>query len=152
MKTFVFISFLLPLISFGQNKQFVFFSDYQLDKTYNGSKKISHRKATITFSDPKLITVEGTVLEKLPRGYMTFKFEGLNQDREDIIYIAPANGMEAYATLNSPFGNDIIYVSKHTHKVENKTYTYAIMYGRTNKSDMWGTPQYFTTFHCNLSK
>lgn len=152
MRTLLLFLFLIPVISFGQNKRFVFFSDYQLDKTYNGSKKEGHRKATITFSDPKLITVEGTDFEKLPKGYMTFKFEGLDQDKEEIIFIKRSNGLDIYAITNTQTGNDIIYVSKHTHKVGNKTYEYTIMYGKTEENDMWAKPKYYTTFHCNLTK
>ena len=148
----IFFFFFIPVISNAQNKQFTFFSDYQLDKTYNGSKKEGHRKATITFSDPKSNTVEGTEFDKLPTGYITFKFEGLYLEKEDIIFITRSNGLDIYATLNSPIRNDIIYVSKYTHKVGNKTYDYAILYGKTEENDMWGTPKYSTTFHCNLIK
>lgn len=152
MRTLVLIMFFVPVISFGQNKRFVFFSDYQLDKTYNGSKKEGFKKATITFSDPKLITVEGTDFDNLPKGFMTFKFEGLDQVKEEVIYVKRMNGLDAYAITNTEVGNDIIYVSKHTHKVGNKTYDYTIMWGKTEENNMWGTPKYFTTFHCNLRK
>lgn len=150
MRTLALILLLIPVISFGQNKRYVFFSDYQIDKTYNGSKKEGFRKATITFSDPKLLTVEGTDFENLPKGYMTFKFEGLDQVREDIIFVKRTNGLDAYAITNTQVGTDIIYVSKHTHKVGNKTYDYTIMWGKAEENNMWGTPKYFTTFHCNL--
>lgn len=152
MRTLFLIMFFVPVISFGQNKRFVFFSDYQLDKTYNGSKKEGFKKATITFSDPKLITVEGTDFDNLPKGFMTFKFEGLDQVKEEVIYVKRMNGLDAYAITNTEVGYDIIYVSKHTHKVGNKTYDYTIMWGKTEENNMWGTPKYFTTFHCNLRK
>src|ERR1035437_6936373 len=139
MRTLFLILLFIPVVSFGQNKRFVFFSDYQLDKTYNGSKKEGFRKATITFSDPKLITVEGTDFDNLPKGYMTFKFEGLDQVKEDIIFVRRMNGLDAYAITNTQVGNDIIYVSKHTHKVGNKTYDYTIMWGKTEENNMWGT-------------
>lgn len=152
MKTLVLILLLFPVISFGQNKRFVFFSDYQIDKTYNGSKKEGFRKATITFSDPKSITVEGTDFDNLPKGFMTFKFDGLDAVREELIYVKRMNGLDAYAITSTQVGNDIIYVSKRTHKVGNKTYDYTIMWGKTDDNNMWGTPKYFTTFHCNLKK
>lgn len=152
MRTLVLIMFFVPVISFGQNKRFVFFSDYQLDKTYNGSKKEGFKKATITFSDPKLITVEGTDFDNLPKGYVIFKFEGLSQVKEEIIFVKRMNGLDAYAITNTQVGNDIIYLSKHTHKVGTKTYDYTIMWGKTEENNMWGTPKYYTTFHCNLRK
>jgi hypothetical protein len=55
MKALFFILLFIPTISFGQSKLFKFFSDYQFDKTYDGSKKAANHKVTITFSDPKLI-------------------------------------------------------------------------------------------------
>ena len=152
MRTLILIFFLIPIFSFGQNKQYSFISDYQIDKTYNGSKKEGFKKATISFSDPKLITVDGTDFENLPKGYITFKFEGLSPVKEEIIFVKRFNGLDAYAITNTQVGNDIIYVSKHTHKVGTKTYDYTIMWGKTEENNMWGTPKNYTTFHCNLKK
>lgn len=153
MKTFILILFLIPISVFAQNKKFTFFSDYQFDKTYNGSKKEGYRKATISFSDPKALTKEGTEFENLPRGTMIFKFEGLNQIKEEIIYIGKnQSGADIYAITNTQTGNDIIYVIKSSHKVGQKTYGYTILLGKSDENNQGGLPKYFTAFHCNITK
>ena len=122
-----------------------------MDKTYNGSKKPGTHKATITFSDPKSMTKEGTPFEKLPTGYMIFKFEGLEQTKEEIIYIKSFQNQDVYAILNPQTGNDIIYVIRYNHKVGDKSYTYSIIFGKADDTDFNAPLQYYTAFHCNLT-
>lgn len=151
MRTLFFILLFFPIISFGQNKRIKFLSNYQIDKTYNGSKVSGHRKATIIFSDPKSMTKDGTSFEKLPKGYVIFKFEGLDQSKEEIIYLKSMDNQDIYAITNSETGNDIIYVMKYRHKIGDKSYTYSVVLGKTNESNLNAPLQYFTAFHCNLT-
>lgn len=153
MKNLLLILLALPLMLVAQNKKINFFSDYQFDKTYDGTKLEGYKKATIKFSDPKLLTKKDVAFEDLPRGLVTFKFAGLNEINETIIYLGKnKSNNDMYAITNSETGNDIIYLIKETHKVGKKTYSYTILLGKTDEENMGGLPKYFTAFHCNITK
>lgn len=150
MKTFILFLFLFPSITFAQkNKQLNFISDYQ----YNGN--VSHHKLVISFSDPKLITKEGTEFKNRPKGYLAYQFEGLKQSMEQIIFVTNYNSeTDIYAVINSESGYDIMYVIKSTHKIGNKTYGFTIILGTIGKSNIGEgeLPEYFDAIHCNLTK
>lgn len=151
MRTLILILLFLPLASFAQKKQFTFFSDYQIDKTYNGSKKVSYHKTTIIFSDPKSITIAGTEFEKLPRGYMSFNYEGLDQFKDDIIFLGSKSNNDIYAITNSRTDNDLIWVIKGIAKISGKTYSHIIMWGKSDENDLERSPKYATVFFCTLA-
>jgi hypothetical protein len=58
MIKYIIILFALPTIIFAQNKKTNFYSDYQFDVTYDGTKLEGNKKVNIVFSDPKKITKE----------------------------------------------------------------------------------------------
>lgn len=153
MKKFLLILLFLPPIIFAQNKLTNFYSDYQFDKTYNGTKVEGYKKVTLKFSDPKLLTKENMEFDDLPKGFMTVKFEKLKSINETIIYIGKnKSNNEMYAITSSETGNDIIYIIKGTHKVGKKTYTHTILLEKTDEYNQGGLPKYFTAFHCNITK
>ena len=153
MKKILFLLLLLPTIIFAQNKTTNFFSDYQFDKTYNGTKLEGNKKVTLKFSDPKLLTKENMEFDDLPKGFLTIKFETLKSINETIIYLGKnKSNNEMYAITNSETGNDIIYLIKETHKVGKKTYSHTILLGKTDENNQGGLPKYFTAFHCNIIK
>lgn len=153
MKKILLILLLLPTIIFAQNKISNYYSDYQFDKTYNGSKVEGYKKVTLKFSDPKLLTKENMEFDDLPKGFLTIKFENLKSVKETIIYIGKnKSNNEMYAITNSETGNDIIYIIKETHKVGKKTYTHTILLGKSDENNLGGLPKYFTAFHCNITK
>ncbi|OAQ43536.1 hypothetical protein A5893_17115 [Pedobacter psychrophilus] len=153
MKLTLLLFILLPILTFGQNKKHTYFSDYQFDKTFNGSKVEGHKKVSITFSDPKLITPKNAEFENLPRGYVTFKFEGLNPVTETIVFIGKnGDGNDIYAITNSNVDLDVIYLVKTVEKIGSKNYSYIILWGKADSNNQGGLPKYFTAFHCNLIK
>jgi len=153
MKILTLLLFLIPVIGFGQNRNLKFFSDYQYDKTYNGSTKNGQKKVSISFSDPKLITPKGADFDDLPRGYMTVKYEGLSPVKETIIYVGKnKGGNDIYAITNTNVDYDIIYVIKSLHKVGNKSYGYTILWGKADPNNSGGLPENFTALHCNSIK
>ncbi len=153
MRKLICIILFSPIMVFCQNKHFTFSSDYQFDKTYDGSKKESRHTATISFSDPKSITVNGADLEGSPKGYMIFKFKGVDSWEEDIVYMGNnSQGYDIYAITNTQTDNDIIYVIKSKHKIRTKLYNYTIILGKEDQDNMGGLPKYFTAFHCNMIK
>lgn len=153
MKQLLLLLSAFPILLIAQNKKINFYSDYQFDKTYDGSKVEGFKKATIKFNDPKLLTKKDMAFENLPRGLVTFKFARLNEINETIIYLGKnKSNNDMYAITNSETGNDIIYLVKETHKVGKKTYSHTILLGKTDEENMGGLPKYFTAFHCNITK
>lgn len=151
MRILIIIFLLIPTITNAQNKYYTFFSDYQFDKTYNGSKKESRHFATISFSDPKSITVPGSDLQHSPRGYMIFKFDGLPASKEEVTFLERSKqGYDIYAITNTETGNDIIYVIKDNHTINKKLYNYTILLGKVDENNIGAIPKYFTAFHCNM--
>jgi hypothetical protein len=152
MIKYIIILFALPTIIFAQNKKTNFYSDYQFDVTYDGTKLEGNKKVNIVFSDPKKITKEGMQFDELPKGFLSIKFEGLNKIEETIIYIKKISNQDIYSITNSETGNDIIYVIKETHKARKKIYSHIILLGKANENNIGGLPKYFTAFHCNIVK
>lgn len=153
MKKLIIAFLFIPIIVFGQNKKYTFFSDYQFDKTYDGTNVVNKRKVTISFSDPKSITIEGTEFEKLPKGFIKIKYEDLKEISEEIIFMGRnKSDADIYSILNSGTGYDVIYIIKSTHKLGQKTYGYTILLGKADENNLGGLPTYFTAFHSNLKK
>jgi hypothetical protein len=153
MKKLLIILIVFPVMLIGQNKKINFYSDYQFDKTYDGTKVEGYKKATIKFSDPKLLTKKDMPFDELPKGFAIFRFDGLDEVKETIIYIGKnESNDDIYAITNTETGNDIIYVIKEIHKVGKKTYSHTILLGKSDENNIGGLPKYFTAFHCNIVK
>lgn len=76
----------------------IFMSNYQFNKTTDGTEKTTYRVAKISFDDPKNFTIEGTAFEELPKGQMVIEFAGLPEVREEIVFVGHnANGYDIYA-------------------------------------------------------
>ena len=140
----------------AQNKKTNFYSDYQFDKTFDGTKLEGFKKVSIQISDPKLLTKSGIKLEDLPRGFVTIKFDGLDKVTETIVYLKKRSTKtdDMYAITNSETGNDMIFIIKGLHKVGKKSYSHTIVLGGNEDNDNYegGLPRYYTAFHCNITK
>ncbi|MCJ7936143.1 MAG: hypothetical protein MUW56_21565 [Chryseobacterium sp.] len=113
-----------------RNRQIQFYSDYQLDKTYNGSRKESRRKATIIMND----------LNKPNPLSVTIKYEGIkNKSAADI-----------YSITKTEQDYDVLYIIKEPHKVGTKNYSCTILLGKSDPNNLGGLPLYFTAFHSNI--
>lgn len=156
---------LIVLLIFSQQafaqKQFTFISDYQLDKTCDGSKKPSSRNAVISFTDPKSLASGEPDYENSPKGYMTIKFQGIQSAIwEEVIFISKDKSnpnTDIYAISKTSVDWNIAYVMKHDPKVKgfkplNKFYKYVILMGYDNGKTPGELPQYYTAFYCNLTK
>ena len=130
-----------------------YYSDYQLDKTYGGSRVEDRKQVYITLSDPKNLTKEGMRFEDLPKGYVTIQYEGLNPVKNEILYIGKnRSNAEIYTVINHQLNYDLLYVIKELHKVGNKNYLYTILLGTGDENNLGGLPRYFTAYHCNTFK
>lgn len=156
---------LIALLLFSQQifaqKKFTFSSDYQLDKTHDGSKKGSSRNAIISFIDPKSLASGEPDYENSPKGYITIKFEGIQSViREEVIFISKDKSnpyTDIYAISKTSVDWNIAYVMKHDPKVKgfkplNKYYKYVILMGYDSGKTPGELPQYYTAFYCNLTK
>ena len=154
IKKFLFILlFCVPLVTFGQNRNYKFISDYQIDKTYNGSKKQGREKVLIVVSDPKLMTPKDAELENSPRGAFVFKFDGVSPIKQDVVFMGSnSQGHDIYAITHTDTDHDIIYIMKGSNKFGSKTYMYTVLLGKTDINNMGGLPKYYTAFYCNLTK
>ncbi|MDC8099156.1 hypothetical protein [Chryseobacterium rhizosphaerae] len=138
-------------LSLKQNKKIQFHSDYQLDKTYNGSRKESRRKATIIMNDPKPLTKPNMGFDNLPKGFIMIKYEGLNPINNEIIYIGKnKSGADIYSITKTEQDYDVLYIIREPHKVGTKNYSCTILLGKSDASNLGGLPLYFTAFHSNI--
>ena len=133
-----------------QNSQQKFYSDYQLDKTYSGSKKEGKEKVTISFDDPKPKTKGNENFNDLPKGFITIKYEGLKEIKNELIYLGKNNSnADIYSITKTQQDYDVVYIIKETHKVGLKNYTHTILLGKADSDNYGGLPLYFTAYHCN---
>lgn len=135
-----------------QNTQQKFYSDYQLDKTYNGSKIEGRKKVNISFDDPKPKTKGNEDFKSLPKGIITIKYEGLNEIKNEIVYLGKnESNTDIYTITKTQQDYDVVYIIKETHKVGTKNYTHTILLGKADPNNYGGLPLYFTAYHCNQS-
>ena len=153
MKKIFLILILLPSLISAQNKISTFYSDYQLDKTFDGTRKEGYEKVIIILNDPKFQTTKSMQFADLPNGTIKIKIEGVDIVTETIVYLAKTKSKnDIYPITHTETGNDILYVIKEIHKVGKKTYSHTILLGKSDEENFSGLPKYFTAFHCNLKK
>ncbi|PKR31783.1 hypothetical protein [Elizabethkingia anophelis] len=130
-----------------------FYSDYQLDKTYSGSRIESRKKVNITIIDPKQLTKQNMSFDDLPKGYITIKYDGLKTITNEIVYIGKnRSNNDIYTITNTQLDYDILYIIRESHKVKSKNYSYIILMGKSDGNNLGGLPKFFTAYHSNTLK
>lgn len=139
---------------FAQMKQSAYTSTYQIDKTLDGSKKISNHTAMITFVDPKAITNTNSDFENLPEGKVIIKYSQLKAPLTyGIKYFGTYSGDKnqfLYGISQSPTDyNTVIVMSNNKPSDKTKGYKYIILTANMNSEN--GSLITFTAYYCNLN-
>lgn len=154
MKKILFTIFLFSVMQAnGQMQQTTYISTYQIDKTYDGSKKNSNYIATITIVDPKSITNRNSDFENLPEGKLLIKYSHLKNPLKYVIKYfgeyAQDKSQCLYGISNSPTDyNSVIIMKNNSSSIQTKGYKFIILTVNMNSEN--GALSTYTAYYCNL--
>lgn len=155
MKKLLFVLQLLAASHlYAQMKQSTYISTYQIDKTQDGSKKISNYTTTITLVDPKAFTNTNSGFENLPEGQVIIKYHHL---KTPLVYSIKYYGTYSgdrnqflYGISKSPTDyNSVIVMTNNKPSDKTKDYKYIILTAKMNSEN--GSLITFTAYYCNLN-